>query len=229
MKVKVILASLLIFELFTENKCDIVMELDKEKQNCTFILSKGGYKEFLKATQSFKTCTRKFSKPSLVIKLSNFVLPAFPNETFTDLPHMRVFELNIDSSQINLLSPMLPNYYVFENMKFDKAKININNSASIIGWKWEALLNLSYAQIQNFEFNVRRTKLIYLSSDFGKIGNGRLTVIRIHNCQLKWLGKNVFGPHSNLIVLELKKNFIEKFDRSHLPKNSTRLKFLDLG
>ena len=214
--------------------CVFHMETDGGKRSCIFVFSNGGYEEFLATIPLFQTCTKQFVKNAvLFIKFINYNLPAFPNSTFTDLPHLKNFTLKIfNSTEISLLSPWLPSYSVFENLAFEKGLIDVSHSPNLNGWNWKTLSKIRHKPSRStdyFEFVATSSKLIRLDSSFGEIAGGQMNAIRIINCQLRWLGPNVFAPFSKLIILELRKNFLEKFERSYLPIDASKLKVLDLG
>lgn len=233
MRDKLFLACLLIFELFSTVNCSVSEEIDRKNKTCTFIFSNDdgdGYEELRENVPQFENCTRKFTNSVLFVKFINFNLPAFPNGTFTNLPILKSFKLEISrGSQIQILSPLLPEYSIFKNLKFETAVIDISDSPSLNGWKWEALSEIDYEPIKRFEFIATKSKITRLPSSFGKIAKGQVTSVRIINCQLKWLSKDVFGPLSKLTHLELYKNAIEKFERYHLPKDASNLRTIDLG
>lgn len=206
------------------------LEKNTEQRNCTFIFTNGDYHEFFSAAPLFKNCTSQFKDAVLEVKLFNCTLPGFPNGTFADLPYLHRFKLEIsEGSRVHLLSPMLPGYFVFKHMKFKTAKFDISDASNLIGWNWAVLSEFESEWIESFEFIAVRSKIVYLSSDFNKIANGHLTAIRILKCELRWLAENVFHSFSNLESLELKDNFIEKLERSHLPQNASKLHTLDFG
>lgn len=223
------LAWLLFQALFSLVDCDLLQIVDHRKSQCNFTLTNGNYENFLTTIPLFENCTRKFKNPSLIIRLRNCIMPGFPNNTFNNLPQLDSFILQISAgSKVSLLSPLLPHYVVFNRMKFKRALFDIRDAANLIGWNWDVLSEIENESIVTFQFNVIGSKIIRLSSNFNKIANGYLTDIRIINCQLRWLEKNVFGSFSNLGTLELSHNLIEKFERSHLPINAAKLTFIDL-
>lgn len=210
-------------------KCDIKVETDFVTGNCTFVFSNGGYEEFLGAIPLFENCTRDFPNPILFIKFVNYNLPAFPNGTFTNLPYLKRFTLEISNgSHVPLLSPSLPQYSVFENLKFENAMVDVSDSSNLNSWNWTVLSEIQHSPVRSFEFIAFRSKLLRLDTSFGKIAGGQVTAVRIINCQLRWLAKSVFGPLSNLKGLELHNNLLERFERSHLPDDASNLQILDL-
>lgn len=211
---------------FNYSKCVIKVETDDEEEECIFTLSDGDYDEFLSAVPQLRNCTEHY--PNLEVKLNNYFLPAFPNGTFSDL-YLDTFSLNIVNSKVQLLSPLLPNYHVFEHMKFHSAIINVTNSASLSGWKMEALTFFDEAEIEDFTFIAVKSKLVYLPTSFGKIAGGKLIDIKILKCSLRWLGSNVFAPFTHLRNLELRDNLIDEIERSHLPATAHQLQSIDLG
>ncbi|GFQ98080.1 uncharacterized protein TNCT_603721 [Trichonephila clavata] len=82
---------------------------------------------------------------------------------------------------------------------------------------------------KGFEFYAVRSKLVYLHSDFSKVAKGRITVIRILKCGLRWLEKNAFAPLIYLKSLELRDNLLENIYRSQLPNHALDMRILDLG
>lgn len=230
MKNRLFLTCFLIMGYCQEFKCDIDVETDFVSGNCTFVFSNGGYEEFLTAIPLFENCTKDFPNPILFIKFVNYNLPAFPNGTFTNLPYLKRFTLEVSKgSQVPLLSPSLPEYSVFENLKFENAMIDVSDSSNLNSWNWTVLSEIRHIPISDFQFIARRSKLIRLDTRFGKIAGGQVTAVRIFNCQLRWLAENVFGPLSKLKSLELRNNLLEKFERSHLPDDASNLEVLDLG
>lgn len=228
MKQRLFLGCLLIMYC-RQLSCDINIQTDFVTGNCTFVFSNGGYEEFLGAIPLFENCTRGFPKPILFIKFVNYNLPAFPNGTFTNLPYLKRFTLEISKgSHVPLLSPLLPQYSVFKNLKFEDFMIDVSDSSNLLSWNWTVLSEIQHTPIKSFEFIAFRSKLLRLDKSFGKIAGGQVTVVRIINCKLRWLAKNVFGPFSNLKGLELYNNLLEKFERSHLPDDASSLITLDL-
>lgn len=231
MKGESFLACLIFLEFFLQVKCDFDTKVYFENRTCIHSFKNGGYEEFVSALPLFNRCLEKFHQPAtLFIKFINYSLPAFPNQTFINLPALKSFRLEISSgSDVQILSPLIPGYSVFKNMKFQSAMIDVCDSQSLNGWKWEALSEIESNEIRDFQFIAYKSKITRLPPSFGEIAGRQVTAIRITNCQLRALSENVFSPLSKLAVLELRNNLIEKFKRFHLPRDAAALHTLDLG
>ncbi|GFW22057.1 uncharacterized protein TNCV_1631911 [Trichonephila clavipes] len=215
-----------IFSKDREKPCELnVIEGIKK---CEFNFTNGNFDVFSASFLELHRCIEQCPHTELLFRFENYTLPAFPNGTFTNL-RSRKLTLEISKgSRISLFSPTVPAYSVFINSSFHSVIFDIFDSSTLIGWNWSALKNQMVTE-KGFEFYAVRSKLVYLHSDFSKVAKGRITVIRILKCGLRWLEKNAFAPLIYLKSLELRDNFLENIYRSQLPNHASDLRTLDLG
>ncbi|GFY70486.1 uncharacterized protein TNIN_347201 [Trichonephila inaurata madagascariensis] len=216
-----------IFSKDREIHCEL--NLSEGIKKCEFNFTNGNFDVFSASLSELHRCAEQCPHTELLFRFENYTLPAFPNGTFSNL-RSRKLTLEISKgSRISLFSPTVPAYSVFINSSFHSVIFDIFDSSTLIGWNWSALENQMEVTEKGFEFYAVRSKLVYLHSDFSKVAKGRITVIRILKCGLRWLEKNAFAPLIYLKSLELRDNLLENIYRSQLPKRASDMRTLDLG
>lgn len=196
---------------------------------CEFNFTNGNFDVLSASLSELHRCVKQCPHTEILFRFENYTLPAFPNATFLNL-RSRKLTLEISKgSSISLFTPTVPAYSVFINSSFHSVIFDICDSSTLIGWNWSVLENQMEVSEKGFEFYAVRSKLVYLHPDFSKVAKGRITVIRILKCGLRWLDKNAFAALIHLKSLELRDNLLEKIYRSQLPNHAPDMGTLDLG
>ncbi|GIY64125.1 uncharacterized protein CDAR_41941 [Caerostris darwini] len=221
--------SLKSYVLFDKHEC----KSTEEDNKCVFNFSNGNWEELLTLSDEFDNCLAQCDRGDILFHFKNYSLPAFKHTLFSNFKDRNLILEISNGSRVALLSPSLPEYSLFANSTFSSLIFDISDAITLVGWNWTLLENITIVSDKGFEFNAVKSKLIYLHSDFNKIARGRITIVRILECGLRWLGRNVFAPLVHLKILEFRDNFLENIERSQLPSSTYHqapaLRYLDLG
>ncbi|CAL1295635.1 unnamed protein product, partial [Larinioides sclopetarius] len=181
------------------------------------------YDDFQELSRVFRPCSN-FS--FAIIGGQHFSLP--PN-LFSLIGKVQNIHMTITNATFDYLFDATPHTSAFRGVSFeDTASIELLGVRVRRGWNWTPLEYLDSAKGTGVEIKLQGCGLRRLSSDFGKVADGRVRTASISDSRLEMIGSGAFSSFNDLTHFILPRNRLRSIKRTDLPMEPLNLVEIDL-
>ncbi|KAF8773578.1 uncharacterized protein LOC129984801 [Argiope bruennichi] len=181
------------------------------------------YDDFQELTKTFRPCTN-FS--FAITGGQHFSLP--PN-LFTQIGKAQNIHMKITNATFDYLFDATPYTSAFKGVSFENAAlIELLGVRVRRGWNWTPLKYLNSSSGAGVEIKLEGCGLRRLSSDFGRVADGKVRTARISDSRLEMIGSGAFSSFNDLTHFMLPRNRLKSIKRTDLPMEPLNLVEIDL-
>ncbi|GBN63303.1 hypothetical protein AVEN_212697-1 [Araneus ventricosus] len=206
------------------NETSIPCSCSWSKEKCGCICNDSLiYDDFQELSKAFRTCSN-FS--FAITGGQHFSLP--PN-LFSQIGQVQNIHLKITNSTFDYLFDATPYTSAFRGVSFEgTALIELLGVRVRRGWNWTPLEYLNSSSGAGVEIKLQGCGLRRLSSDFGKVADGKVRTASISDSRLEMIGSGAFSSFNDLTHFMLPRNRLRSIKRTDLPMEPLNLEEIDL-